>query len=301
MTELAKIENAADLMRQCTDVASVCKSIVTKTAMTIAGRKYVKVEGWQSIAAAYGCLLNVSRVTREQGGIVAIGEVKRISDGAIMSSAEGYVGDDEETWGKRDEYAKRGMAQTRAMSRAARSAFAFVVTLMDAGLETTPAEEVPHDGFQDAPQTSPASRQAPTAPKKPSSTVQPTRKASTAEYLASGKEEVDGEILEGFVKNVETIKNKKYDECANPGGKNWQYRYGITMQDDDRTFGTFNTDLAETAQHAIDQQNKVRIRVMAKGKYLNLEAIEELESDIPFGNEETPEPAEIQDDNLNLA
>jgi hypothetical protein len=39
------------------------------------------------------------------------------------------------------------MAQTRAMSRAARSAFAHVVTLMDAGLATTPAEEVPQEGF----------------------------------------------------------------------------------------------------------------------------------------------------------
>jgi hypothetical protein len=41
------------------------------------------------------------------------------------------------------------MAQTRAISRACRSAFAFVVTMMDAGLETTPAEEVPSEGFSD--------------------------------------------------------------------------------------------------------------------------------------------------------
>lgn len=39
------------------------------------------------------------------------------------------------------------MAQTRAMSRACRSAFAHVVVMMNAGLATTPAEEVPHDGF----------------------------------------------------------------------------------------------------------------------------------------------------------
>jgi hypothetical protein len=37
------------------------------------------------------------------------------------------------------------MAQTRAMSRAARSVFAHVVVLMDAGLETTPAEEMGHE------------------------------------------------------------------------------------------------------------------------------------------------------------
>ena len=39
------------------------------------------------------------------------------------------------------------MAQTRAISRAARAVFAHVVVLIDAGLSTTPAEEVPLGGF----------------------------------------------------------------------------------------------------------------------------------------------------------
>jgi len=37
------------------------------------------------------------------------------------------------------------MAQTRSISRACRSAFAHVVVMMQAGLETTPAEEVQGD------------------------------------------------------------------------------------------------------------------------------------------------------------
>ena len=45
-------------------------------------------------------------------------------------------------WAKRPEFAKRAMAQTRGISRACRSAFSHVVTLMDAGLMTTPAEEM---------------------------------------------------------------------------------------------------------------------------------------------------------------
>jgi len=52
------------------------------------------------------------------------------------------VGDDEDTWKKRPEYARRAMAQTRAISRACRSAFAFVVVLIDESLSTTPAEEM---------------------------------------------------------------------------------------------------------------------------------------------------------------
>src|SRR3546814_4663117 len=41
------------------------------------------------------------------------------------------------------------MAQTRAISRACRSAFAHVVVMIDADLATTPAEEVPDGGFID--------------------------------------------------------------------------------------------------------------------------------------------------------
>lgn len=84
-----------------------------------------------------------------------------MSDGAILAEAEGFVGEDEPTWfggevvsygktkvlPKRPDYAIRAMCQTRAMSRACRSAFAHVVVMMNAGLSTTPAEEVPDGGF----------------------------------------------------------------------------------------------------------------------------------------------------------
>jgi hypothetical protein len=137
--------------RQATEVASLCKEIVTKTAQNIQGRRYVRVEGWQSVANAFGCVASAKDVERVETGYRAIGQVRRMDTGIVICEAEGFVGDDERTWSKRDEYAKRAMAQTRAISRACRSAFAFVVTMMDAGLETTPAEEVPHGGFDDAP------------------------------------------------------------------------------------------------------------------------------------------------------
>jgi hypothetical protein len=137
--------------RQASDVAGFCKEIVLKTAQNIQGRKYIRVEGWQSIANAYGCVASAKDVERVETGFRAIGQVRRMDTGIVIAEAEGFVGDDEKTWSKRDEYAKRAMAQTRAISRACRSAFAFVVTYMDAGLETTPAEEVPHGGFDDAP------------------------------------------------------------------------------------------------------------------------------------------------------
>jgi hypothetical protein len=160
-----------EMYRASTDAASLCKAVVLETAMTIQGRKYVKVEGWQSIAIAHGCVASAESVERVNDpacpGYRAIGSVKRMDTGATIATAEGFVGDDESTWAKRPVYAKRAMAQTRAISRACRSAFAHVVVMMNAGLSTTPAEEVPQEGFDDAP----APKHAPPANVKAASEV----------------------------------------------------------------------------------------------------------------------------------
>lgn len=183
--------------RASTDAAALCKEIVVASAMVIQDRKYVKVEGWQAIAIAHGCVASARDVERVDGGVRATGEVRRMSDGAVIAEAEGFVGEDEPTWfggmveadewtgpkgsrrktgkkitkelPKRPDYAIRAMAQTRAVSRACRSAFAHVVVMMNAGLSTTPAEEVPLDGFDerdDAPSAAPKGR-APAAPEEP--------------------------------------------------------------------------------------------------------------------------------------
>lgn len=159
---LAVVENSLDanvgvLMRRATDVAGVCREIVMKTALTIQQRKYVRVEGWQAIAVAYGLVASSRDVEVVPGGVRAVGEVRRMSDGALISTAEGFVGEDEPVWfggtskdnygkektyPKRQMYAIRAMAQTRAVSRACRGALSFVVTLIDSNLSTTPAEEM---------------------------------------------------------------------------------------------------------------------------------------------------------------
>ncbi|MDE2105192.1 MAG: hypothetical protein KGL39_48645 [Patescibacteria group bacterium] len=144
--ELTTINGTA-LYRASTDAATLCKDIVVATATKIGGKKYVQVEGWKAIALAHGCVASASGVERVEGGFRAIGHVVNMTTGKEISFAEGFVGDDEKTWANRPEYAKRAMAQTRAMSRACRSAFAHVVVMMNAGLQTTPAEEVPENGF----------------------------------------------------------------------------------------------------------------------------------------------------------
>ena len=151
LVHLPQSENPQALMRHATDVAQICREIVNATARQIGKKKYVEVEGWQSIATTYGCVLSARDVERVEGGFRAIGEVRRLDNNEIISTAEGFVGDDEPDWAARKEYARRAMAQTRAMSRAARTAFAFVVVLMRAGLSTTPAEEITQDQFDRRP------------------------------------------------------------------------------------------------------------------------------------------------------
>jgi hypothetical protein len=155
MNEVTVINRAAadvEAYRASTEAADMCKEIVVATSSTIQGRRYVAVEGWQAIAIAHGCALSARDVERVEGGVRAIGEVRRMSDGQLIATAEGFVGEDEPTWyggpsrgktlPKRADYAIRAMAQTRAMSRAGRTAFAHVVVMMKAGLATTPAEEM---------------------------------------------------------------------------------------------------------------------------------------------------------------
>lgn len=161
MNQLVAISTGHDEYRQSTDAAGLCRDIVVKTAKPIQGRKFVSVEGWQAIAIAHGCAAGARSVEKVDGGVRAIGEVRRMSDGQVIATAEGFVGEDEPTWyggetvsygrkkvlPKRADYAIRAMAQTRAISRACRSAFAHVVVMIDEGLSTTPAEEVPDGGF----------------------------------------------------------------------------------------------------------------------------------------------------------
>lgn len=179
-TGVMQYENPQVLTRRASDVAGLCREIVLKTAVQIQGRKYVKAEGWLAIATAHGCIASSRDVERVEGGYKAIGEIKRIYDGMVLAVAEGFVGEDEPTWfggataqgkqlPKRADYAIRAMTQTRAISRVCRAAFAHVVVLMDAGLQTTPAEEVPAGGFDDTPDHAPIKQPKEKFPKRPGS------------------------------------------------------------------------------------------------------------------------------------
>lgn len=146
-------QGAVELYRRSLDVAKVCKEIVELSSVQIGPSRHVRVEGWQSIAICHGCFPGAGEAERAydmEGNHIGYKAKAYVRDAAgnILSTGDGFVGFDEKdkrgnfTWKGRAEYAGRAMAQTRALSRACRSAFAHVVVLMKAGLSTTPAEEI---------------------------------------------------------------------------------------------------------------------------------------------------------------
>jgi hypothetical protein len=66
----------------------------------------------------------------------------RTAGGVVVGRAEAMVSRAEEKWSRRDDYALRSMAETRAESRAWRKAIGWIVHL--AGYNPTPAEEMGH-------------------------------------------------------------------------------------------------------------------------------------------------------------
>lgn len=108
----------------------------------INGKKYVKVEGWTTLAVMMGVVAREVKTTEADGIYTAVVELVRMSDGACISRASAECGE-EKPWNARPRYARRSMAQTRATGKACRLAFSWVMSL--AGYEPTPLEEMPND------------------------------------------------------------------------------------------------------------------------------------------------------------
>lgn len=164
---LARVEAniPQEMVARAQQAADACRSIVLKHCSEIRGRRHVQVEGWQAIANALGCVASASGVRREEEGYSAIGEVRRMVDGVVISTGEGFVGDDERMWNSRPVYARRAMAQTRAISRACRSAFAFIAVMVDDSISPTPDEEMPEHEVRAGREAAPEANQVATPPR----------------------------------------------------------------------------------------------------------------------------------------
>lgn len=159
--EIVKVENVSlgslqvdpkSVVSRATEIAKELGDVIEKRKLyaTIQGKKFVTVEGWSTLGALLGVLPREVETKRlEDGGYESTVELIRASDQAVIGKASAIVSMDE-VWGKRLEYARRSMAQTRATGKAYRLGFSWIVKL--AGYEPTPAEEMPVDAeFKDEP------------------------------------------------------------------------------------------------------------------------------------------------------
>lgn len=136
------------IIGQATEEANVLAEVIERQRLfsVIQGRKFVKCEGWVTLATLRGCLPREVAVTEmEEGRYVAEVELVRMSDGAVLTKASAECGGPcDSVWTNRPPNARRSMAITRATGKACRVAFSWVMAL--SGYEVTPAEEMDHVG-----------------------------------------------------------------------------------------------------------------------------------------------------------
>jgi len=146
---LADSRAPAKIIADARERAQVVAKIIEQQHLfvQIKSKRYVKYEGWCTLAAQYGLVPGIeSSRPLPTGGFEAKAELRRMDNGAVVSTADaecGTRGDDD--WGDRAAYAQRSMAETRAVSKVCRLALSWVIVL--AGFDATPAEEVPSGGF----------------------------------------------------------------------------------------------------------------------------------------------------------
>lgn len=270
-SEIVNVDSGAALYRQSTDAASLCREIVKKKAITLQGRQYVPVEGWQAIATAHGCVAGVQSVTVGEDGVASVAEIRRIINGQVIATAEGYVGTDEPVWygggkdkhgnpyKKRPMYAIRAMAQTRAISRVCRSAFAHVVVLIDSNLQTTPAEEVVGVDIEDIPEQPPAKKPLPRPPQQPAKKEHREVVDQQAEVVDEpAPERPPQEELDAATLAVGMLKFVKISQTKTGGAS-----FGLLL--DDKWYNTFSTTVGSVAKQLKDQP--VHLYYITEGKY----------------------------------
>jgi Sec-independent protein translocase protein TatA len=190
--------------------ATAAKDVITrqKLAVRIGNKDHVEIGGWQVLGTMAGVAVDVvdwgpmaNRVTGEP--ILTEYEVyvkaqrtytvkgrdwwakaeARLPSGVVIGSAIGIVTRGEDKWAKDDDTALLAMAQTRASSRAYRSALGWVMHL--AGYSVTPAEDMPGGGTR-SPSPSASDPERPLGPAVANGDAGKASRALT--YLLDGDE-----------------------------------------------------------------------------------------------------------------
>lgn len=133
-------------LERMSDVASALADVIEKKNLfsVINGNKHVRVEGWTTLGGMLGIVPVVTgtRPNESGDGVIATVEARTL-DGRVVGAAESECSRAESKWRNRDVFAIRGMAQTRAISRALRAPLGQIFVL--AGYEPAGAEEISTD------------------------------------------------------------------------------------------------------------------------------------------------------------
>lgn len=131
-------------LERMSDLAKVLVDVVRdrKLAVRISGREHLTAAAWTTLGGMVGIVPVVewTRPLPDGAGWEARVEARTL-DGRVVGAAESMCSRSESTWSRRDEYALRSMAQTRAIGRALRAPLGQIVVL--AGYEPAGADEIP--------------------------------------------------------------------------------------------------------------------------------------------------------------
>ncbi len=141
---LFRSDDPNEIVQRATDTANALAKVVRDKKLTVRIQKsdHVRVEGWTLLGTMLGVFPVCVWSRKLEDGWEARVEARTLA-GLVVGAAEAMCTRAEKTWGSRDDYALRSMAQTRATSKALRQPLGFVMTL--AGFDPTPAEEMPRE------------------------------------------------------------------------------------------------------------------------------------------------------------
>ena len=168
------------------DMVKALASIVRKQYVTkIKDKDYLMVPGCQVIGSGLGFTTGTTELVYVSGDGPIPGcwkatvAVYDMASGRTVGQGVACVFDDERPWNTRPQFARQGMAQTRATGRALKGVMGYAFALV--GVEGSFAEEMPEEATesrQEAPAPSkrlPAPSRAPDAPKGESGALREAR------------------------------------------------------------------------------------------------------------------------------
>lgn len=138
------VQNFRQMRALVSEVSAACTGKAFRA--NIQGKDYPTVQWWTTVGASLGMFpyeVWSKKIEDDNGKMAYESFVEVRRNGVAITSASAICSTGERTWSSRDEYAIKSMATTRATAKAYRLGLSFLAVL--AGLEATPAEEMPRE------------------------------------------------------------------------------------------------------------------------------------------------------------